>query len=998
VTPEIIGWATAIATAATTPSLSGLVQGATLLVTVEAVGNSASVLGNPVITDTLGTLAFDDTPNGLTSTIEKDANVSDSNRQCLTAIYAATVGADLSGTITATVANASIVRIEVYQVEGTVSFFATGTADGALALTATLSPRGPTLTEWVLSNFAQHEYSIPSAVDPDTGTTMVSSGSLSDGTSSGSSVSLRWLGVTRFESTDDTLDYTYLSGGGWCHAASAVGFTITGTIGGGGGGTGGNEATETPYGVGVLIEAAFDSEPYDSSHVWTDITADVETVAWKRGRRSELVPVTAGSGELRFTARRDRKYDPSYADGPYFGKLLELVPIRVSTTFAGETYRRAFGFAQDWRQEMMRGDVDAATVTTVEFVDAFQLLEGAECPVTEYELKVRQHDDLLVYFPLDDTTGGATRDASGHDFEGQVLTGHEARAVSPYAGNGMTGPWASGLTAAGHAVHDHPDGDVPIRAVDLLLDVGVQRFPDYSGSGTETYTAHLARVNSGLNAWRAYARRTFSTTPVAGRFTETTEVRFECIDGVADDYQTDWVTIGSTTFFDPETAEASLDAAKANAAAVASKRAKALRVEAERVRKNLEVWAWVEGITGRDNQRTLDLVEQQKRAVEAAQASEKSATEDQRAAAILAAQSFQELLTLDVARPDFVQYRHVAARLTTIAGPTSVVQVYVDGQLATTATAGASLTDDRVAGQVGVWLSPRGVGVGHIAAYTEDLDPQTILEHHITAKIGLGVQKAGDRARMVLRSARWPTSYTDVAAGSTYVRGAPIGTLLQYLSTLAEAEQTRFFVAGDGKLTFPGRIWQLQSEPATVVQATFADDDVALHFDGVAIEPASLDTIVNNVIAVRPGGLPQRRYVPTRLRRATRTRTYSGTPITNDDAVRDLAAYVLRRHKDRQVRIAALSIFPRADPDALFPVVFGLDLGHRVAVERTPHGVGDPLAQDCIVEGVEEIFSARALDQPWLVRLYLVPAVESAAEAPWFAIGVSAIGEDPFHF
>ena len=93
----------ALGTAATTPALTGLVNGGTMIVTVKAAAADASTLGNPSITDTLGSLTYDDTPNSLTSTIAKDANPDDTTRQSLTAIYTTTVGADVTGTVTATV-------------------------------------------------------------------------------------------------------------------------------------------------------------------------------------------------------------------------------------------------------------------------------------------------------------------------------------------------------------------------------------------------------------------------------------------------------------------------------------------------------------------------------------------------------------------------------------------------------------------------------------------------------------------------------------------------------------------------------------------------------------------------------------------------------------------------------------------------------------------------------------------------------------------------------
>jgi CubicO group peptidase (beta-lactamase class C family) len=162
--------------------------------------------------------------------------------------------------------------------------------------------------------------------------------------------------------------------------------------------------------------------------------------------------------------------------------------------------------------------------------------------------------------------------------------------------------------------------------------------------------------------------------------------------------------------------------------------------------------------------------------------------------------------------------------------------------------------------------------------------------------------------------------------------------------------------------------------------------------------PASRETIINEVVAVRDGGVLQRRAVPRSQRRTTHTASYAGLLLSNDQGVGNFATYLLDRYAVRQTRFAEVTIYPqhtRQTAATVWPFVFGVQPGWRVQVNRTPNDVGAELTQECFVEGVEHQFDAGGV---WSTRLYLVPAIESADDAPWFTIGVSPTGIDPFHF
>jgi hypothetical protein len=977
-----------LGTASTTPALSGLVQGGTLIVTVKAAAESGSTLGNPAITDTLGTLTYDDTPNALTSTIAKDANPDDTTRQSLTAIYTATVGADVTGGVTATVSNADVVRVDAYFVDGTVTFNDTDIDDnGSLPIIPAVT--GVAIDDWTVYVCAQSEYSIPSNFLADAGTT-TTYGSLGDGTTSSVSTVLRWRDVIRTDTTDGDVEFYYESGGGWSHTGSALSFTITGAIGGGGGGTGGNTATTVIPGVGLLIEAALDGElPLAESHTWEDLTSDGVRFGTFRGRRSELVGSEPSRGSVD-NITDDRSLDPDYAAGPYFGELLEMTPARISATYNSVTYRMLCGFVQAWPQQTVGGAADVAISTPLEIVDAASILTQIACPVSEYELRVLQ-DDPTVYYPLDDSLGGYTRDASDNDFAGALPTGMEQIAIAEHLGNGgTTGPYAAtGGTAT--ATNVHPDGDVDLPAVDFVIDVGVNRFPAYTGSGTETYDQQLFQLNTGLAAWTATVRRSYGETGASGRFHERTWVKVDWTDGT-NDRSSDWYLLDRNYFNDPATASAAVEAARA---AVATKEHEKAVRNADAARKAVVDAAFWERIAlafGGDNAReTIRIADEARRAATAAQRAAEAARDASRAAKGAAAQSLAALATEDVPRDDFSKPVHIAARITTIAGPTTVMQLYVAGQLAVSATSGTVATTTS-SGNVEVILSPRGVTVGHIAGYGSDLDPQSILEHHVCTKTGLGLQLTGERMAMVLKAAGWPDALTAVDAGSCYVHGPPSGSVESYLDELTVTEQGRRYVDGSGRIVFHDHMWDIQATEATVVQATLSDDLAdtgSVWYSDIVTVPASQDTIINDVYAARDGGVPQRRYVPRRNRRATFSQAFSKLGLHSDHTVGEYAAFILRRRKDRVTRFTEVTIYPqheRQTDATVWPFVLGVQPGWRVEVHRTANDVGAAFEQECTVEGIEHSFNAGGV---WTVRLYLVPAQTSADDAPWAVAGES---------
>lgn len=109
----------------------------------------------------------------------------------------------------------------------------------------------------------------------------------------------------------------------------------------------------------VAVEMAFGFGPNDASPTWTDISSYVDmsksVVDAKSGRSAVRGSLSPGS--LRFVLdNSDRRFDPSYTAGPYYGDLVPGVPVRVRTTYSATTRTRWSGFVNSgWGQPITSG-------------------------------------------------------------------------------------------------------------------------------------------------------------------------------------------------------------------------------------------------------------------------------------------------------------------------------------------------------------------------------------------------------------------------------------------------------------------------------------------------------------------------------------------------------------------------------------------------------------------------------------------------------------------
>lgn len=129
-----------------------------------------------------------------------------------------------------------------------------------------------------------------------------------------------------------------------------------------------------PFGSEVSIEFSPTTGPL-ATPVWVDITNKVRLAAGvltDRGRSSELDEFQVGKASFTLN-NRDRRFDPMYTAGPYYGNLKVLRQFRIRVRYNSIVYTLFTGFIQGWPQVYDEQADNEATVP-VQLLDAFSLL------------------------------------------------------------------------------------------------------------------------------------------------------------------------------------------------------------------------------------------------------------------------------------------------------------------------------------------------------------------------------------------------------------------------------------------------------------------------------------------------------------------------------------------------------------------------------------------------------------------------------------------------
>jgi len=155
-------------------------------------------------------------------------------------------------------------------------------------------------------------------------------------------------------------------------------------------------------GIDITVEMAFGDAPKAASPTWTDVSAYVRRpIIINRGTTSELSGISPGLLSLRLD-NRDRRFDPDYAAGPYYGDLVPMVKVRVQATYDATTVSLFTGFITGWTQQWILGGDGTVEVSAV---DGSRFVQSAQLAGSAYAAAVLGTTWLAYYWPLQTATG-----------------------------------------------------------------------------------------------------------------------------------------------------------------------------------------------------------------------------------------------------------------------------------------------------------------------------------------------------------------------------------------------------------------------------------------------------------------------------------------------------------------------------------------------------------------------------------------------------------------
>ena len=129
----------------------------------------------------------------------------------------------------------------------------------------------------------------------------------------------------------------------------------------------------------LTLEIGFDSEPFDETQSFTDITSYLRAFSTRRGRANELGDFVAGTMSFS-VSNADNRFNPNNTSSPYYDsgnartKLQPLKRVRMSATYDSTTYRIFEGFLQSIPVKFISEGADS--IVTFTCVDAFKIFQS----------------------------------------------------------------------------------------------------------------------------------------------------------------------------------------------------------------------------------------------------------------------------------------------------------------------------------------------------------------------------------------------------------------------------------------------------------------------------------------------------------------------------------------------------------------------------------------------------------------------------------------------
>jgi hypothetical protein len=215
---------------------------------------------------------------------------------------------------------------------------------------------------------------------------------------------------------------------------------------------------------------------------------------------------------------------------------------------------------------------------------------------------------------------------------------------------------------------------------------------------------------------------------------------------------------------------------------------------------------------------------------------------------------------------------------------------------------------------------------------------------------------SGLRIHDICLEVRWPLALTSLDAGQVAVSEitpeAGGDNALSAMQAATKAEDGNLFIAATGLLTFHDNLARTKT-PLHTSQAIFADDTVQLgYFD---VEMADDDEFIYNECAIIGDDIGEQVMLDSAYQLEQGPRVVpdmTGSIIKNASDAIAQAFVKVERYKDSKPRCKALIIRPDGDPDNLYPVALGNDLGSKITFQLNSTRNPALINQDYHIEGI----------------------------------------------
>ena len=122
--------------------------------------------------------------------------------------------------------------------------------------------------------------------------------------------------------------------------------------------------------VDLTVGIAFNSDPFDTSQTFTDVSAYVREFGIDRGRQHDLSDYQTGTASVLLNNADDR-FNPLNTSSPYYGKISPFRQIKISARYSGTDTVLFRGFITAYPESF--GGQGADSSVRVSCVDAFKI-------------------------------------------------------------------------------------------------------------------------------------------------------------------------------------------------------------------------------------------------------------------------------------------------------------------------------------------------------------------------------------------------------------------------------------------------------------------------------------------------------------------------------------------------------------------------------------------------------------------------------------------------